>query len=168
MTKEIRQTDSLTPAERTRLFEWGVNIFGVADSALRWRHKDVHFILSVDGEDVSHVGVLKHDVTVASEPIPVGGVGGVVTIPSAQRRGYAREVMSRVAEFFASWEVDAGLLFCLPKRVPYYASQGWQLVHDEVVIQQPDGNINSPLEVMVLPLRRSWPQGKVELNSLPW
>nr|AIA13509.1 Acetyltransferase (GNAT) domain protein [uncultured bacterium] len=168
MTQEIRQTNSLTLAERAQLFEWGVNIFGVQNEALTWRHKDVHFILSVDGEDVSHVGVLKHEVSVAGERIPVGGVGGVVTIPTAQRRGYARELMSHVAQFFAGWEVDAGLLFCLQKRVPYYGSQGWELVHDEVVIQQPDGNINSPLEVMVLPLRRSWPQGTIELNSLPW
>lgn len=169
MNKEITQVDSLTDAERSRLFDWGEDIFGVKASALSWRHKDVHFLLSVDGEIVSHVGVLKHEVSVAGKPILVGGVGGVVTIPAAQKRGYARELMSHTAKFFKQWGVEAGLLFCLERRVPYYGSQGWQLVHSPVEIQQRDGNIDSPLAVMVLPLTRaSWPEGRVELLSFPW
>lgn len=168
MTKEITQVDSLTDAEVARLFEWGEDIFGVKASSLNWRHKDVHFLLSVDGELVSHVGVLKHEVSVAGQPILVGGVGGVVTIPSAQKHGYARELMSHAAEVFKQWGVEAGLLFCLERRVAYYGSQGWQLVRVAVEIQQRDGNIESPLEVMVLPLTRAWPEGRVQLNSFPW
>lgn len=168
MTKEITQVDALTDAERSRLFEWGEDIFGVQASKLSWRHKDVHFLLTVAGEIVSHVGVLKHEVSVAGQPLLVGGVGGVVTIPSAQKRGYARELMSHTAEFFKQWGVAAGLLFCLERRVPYYGSQGWQLLRFPVEIQQRDGNIESPLEVMVLPLTRAWPEGNVQLNSFPW
>lgn len=168
MTKVITQVDSLTEDDRARLFGWGEDIFGVKQLNLSWRHKDVHFTLTVAGEVVSHVGVLKHEVSVGGEAIMVGGVGGVVTIPTAQRRGYARELMSHAAEFFKNWQVEAGLLFCLKRRVAYYGSQGWQLVRSPVEIQQPNGNIASPLEVMVLPLTRTWPEGKIQLNSFPW
>jgi GNAT superfamily N-acetyltransferase len=168
MTTEIRQVDALTDAEKTKLFGWGVDIFGADDLNLRWRPKGVHFLLTLDGEVVSHVGVLKHDVSVGGQLVKVGGVGGVVTIPTAQRRGYARELMSHATEFMNDWPVEAGLLFCLPKRVPYYAAQGWQVVRYPVAIQQPDGIIESPLEVMTFPFGGAWPAGKVDLKSFPW
>ena len=169
MTKEIRQSDFLSDAEQQKLYGWGEDIFGADDLNLRWRPKDVHFLMDVNGEPVSHVGVLKHDVSVAGQPVTVAGVGGVVTIPAFQRRGYARELMMHAVEFFEKWEVQAGLLFCLPRRVPYYGSQGWQVLKRPVTVVQPAGEIVSPLEVMVFPLgKSSWPDGEVHLNSFPW
>ncbi|HEV7473808.1 MAG TPA: GNAT family N-acetyltransferase [Pyrinomonadaceae bacterium] len=169
MTKAIKQAGSLSEAEKQLLYDWGVDIFGADAFNLRWRPKDVHFLLDVDGMTVSHVGVLKHDVTIAGERVTVGGVGGVVTLPAWQKRGYASELMQHAVDFFRNWKVAAGLLFCMPWRVPFYESQGWRVVHHPVIIEQPDGAIVSPLEVMVFPLGDSvWPDGKVELNSFPW
>ena len=169
MIKEIRQTDFLSDAENDRLFGWGVDIFGADDLNLRWRPKDVHFLMEVDGEMVSHVGVLKHEVSIVGELLTVAGVGGVVTIPAFQRNGHARELMLHAAGFLREWQVDAGLLFCLRRRVPYYESQGWQVLKQPVTIVQPSGEIVSPLEVMVLPFgKSSWPDGEVQLNSFPW
>jgi hypothetical protein len=76
--------------------------------------------------------------------------------------------MQHAARFLENWEVEAGLLFCLPRRVPYYESQRWQVVHQPVLIEQASGEITSPLEVMVLPLAGPWPAGKIKLNSFPW
>ncbi len=77
--------------------------------------------------------------------------------------------MQHAAEFLKKWQVDAGLLFCLRRRVPYYESQGWQVIDGPVMVEQPSGGIVSPLEVMVLPLSKaSWPDGEVQLNSFPW
>ena len=105
-----------------------------------------------DGEPVSHVGVLKH-VVVSGEPATVGEVGGVVTVPEAQKKGFARQLMRHAAKFLEQdWEVDAGLLFCLPKLLAYYEALGWQGVETSVLIEQPNGKIVSPLRVMVLPL----------------
>ena len=169
MTKEIRQAYFLTDAEKEKLFGWGDDIFGATDLNLRWRPKDLHFLVDLDGEAVSHVGVLRHEVSVAGQLLTVGGVGGVVTIPAFQKKGYARELMQHTARFFENWQVDAGLLFCLRRRVPYYESQGWQVVPHPVLVEQPSGEIASPLEVMVLPLGKGrWPDGKVKLNSFPW
>jgi hypothetical protein len=76
MADEIRQAEVLTDEEKQLLFGWGENIFGVAALKLSWRPKDLHFLLYADGEPVSHVGVLKHAVSVNGEPATVGGVGG--------------------------------------------------------------------------------------------
>ena len=126
-------------------------------------------MLDVDGETVSHVGILRHEVRVAGEPVMVGGVGGVVTLPAWQKLGFARELMQHTVSFFENWNVEAGLLFCLRRRVAFYESQGWRLVHHPVMVEQPAGEIVSPLEVMVFPIGgHPWPGGKVKLNSYPW
>src|SRR4051794_8773264 len=99
MPDEIRQAEVLTDEERQLLFGWGENIFGVAALKLSWRPKDLHFLLYADGEPVSHVGVLKHVVGVNGAPATVGGVGGVVTVPEAQKKGFACQLMQHTAKF---------------------------------------------------------------------
>jgi len=169
LTKEIVQSDALTDAEKEKLFGWGEDIFEANNLDLRWRPKDVHFVRYLDGEAVSHVGVLQHEVSVAGRGVKVGGVGAVVTPPAWQKRGYASELMRHAANYFKATPVAAGLLFCLRRRVPFYESLGWQLVGHPVLIQQPTGEKVSPLEVMVLPLGdHVWPEGEVRLNSFPW
>jgi len=167
---EIRQAEALTDEEEQVLFGWGKDIFGVATLKLSWRPKDLHFLLFADGEPVSHVSVLKHAVSVNGEPTTVGGVGGVVTVPRAQKKGLARRLMQHTAEFFErDWKVDAGLLFCLPKLTAYYEALGWQEVESPVLIEQPGGKIVSPLCVMALTLvGEGCSFGNIELGSLPW
>lgn len=170
MAEEIRQSDVITDAEKERLFNWGENIFGDEAHALSWRAKEVHFFMDVDGQPLSHAGLLKHEIQVGERRVPVAGLGGVVTRPEAQGRGYARKLVRHTAEFFArEWRVEAGLLFCLPRMVSYYAALGWQTVQEPVLIEQPAGRMASPLPVMVLPCDgRAWPAGTIELRSLPW
>lgn len=170
MTYEIRQSETLTDEENKRLFGWGENIFGVAPHQLRWRPKDLHFVLYSDGQPVSHAGVLRRVVRVNGEPVTVGGVGGVVTVPEAQRKGFAWRLMKHAARFIElEWKVDAGLLFCLPTMVAYYEALGWQALERDVLIDQPRGRVAAPMCVMVLLLgERPWPSGTVELESLPW
>jgi hypothetical protein len=77
--------------------------------------------------------------------------------------------MQHAVDFFAEWKVEAGLLFCFPWRVRFYESQGWHVVNHPVMVEQPAGAIVSPLGVMVLPIDEyRWPDGAVQLNSLPW
>lgn len=170
MTEELRQADVLTDEELKRLFGWGEDIFGTANSDLKWRPKDVHFLIYEDGKPASHASILRHEIAVGGKPLMVAGLGGVVTHPEAQGKGYARRLVRHASEFFErEWEVEAGLLFCLKRMVTYYGALGWQLLPEKVIIDQPSGKIVSPLEVMVLPCRgQSWPNGEVELKSLPW
>ena len=170
MAEEIRQTEALTEEEKRQLFGWGENIFGVAALELSWRPKDLHFSLYSNGELVSHVGVLKHVLIINGKLITVGGVGGVVTVPKAQKNGFAGRLMRHAAKFFErEWKVDAGLLFCLPNLMSYYEKLGWHGVEGAVVFDQPNGKIASTLCVMVLPLSKAdWASGNIDLQSLPW
>lgn len=169
MAIEIKRADSLSDAECEHLFGWGEDIFGSNSYNLQWRFKDVHFLLHEDEKLVSHVGVLKHTVFLGEMPVAVAGIGGVVTIPAAQKKGYAGKLMMHAADFINQWEVSAGMLFCLPHMVAFYAALGWQTVESPVFVEQPGGVIESPLHVMVMPCRDyQWQTGAVELKSLPW
>ncbi|MDT5123134.1 MAG: hypothetical protein QOC96_2616 [Acidobacteriota bacterium] len=170
MSEEIRLVKDLTDEERQRLFGWGENIFGMEDRNYRWRPKDLHFILDVDGEPVSHVGLIDHTVKVAEQPVRIGGIGAVVTAGDLHGRGYAQKTL-RYAEKFMCEElkVEFGLLFCLDRLKPFYERQGWQLLREVVEFDQPAGKMVSPLNVMVLPCRKSvWPAGATDICSLPW
>ena len=90
MSIEIKRSGTLSDAQWQKLFGWGEDIFGANDLGLKWRPKDLHFLLFENGEElVSHVGVLKHTISVGGNPVTVGGVGGVVTVAEAQGKGYA-------------------------------------------------------------------------------
>jgi len=168
---EIKQTNTLTEAEQKKLFGWGDDIFNVEPLTLRWRHKDLRFVLfDDDAEPVSHAGILKHFVAVDGQPVLVAGLGGVVTVPGARGRGFARQVVQEAMKFAEhDWRVEAGLLFCRSQMVAYYESLGWRVVESPVMIDQPEGKIVSPLQVMVIPFgKRVWSAGTVDLQSLPW
>lgn len=169
MSVEIRRSKDLSPEIKQKLGP-GPDPFGMQAFALSWREKEWHFFVDVEGEPVSHVGVLRHDVRVDGEPVPVAGLGGVITEPGFQGRGFAQALL-REAVAFMSDELDAdfGFLFCLPRLVPFYERMGWQRLPRPVFIEQPGGVLEYPAEAMVLPLRgRPWPPGKTEMQSLPW
>lgn len=170
MSETIRLVKDLTDEERLNLFGWGQNIFGIEDNEFRWRPKDLHFLLDVEGEAVSHVGLINHVVNVEGQPVRVGGIGAVVTAGEKHGRGYAQKTL-RYAEKYMCEElkVEFGLLFCLDRLMPFYAWQGWQLLTEPVKFDQPSGKMVSPLNVMVLPCNeRIWPAGPTDLCSLPW
>lgn len=167
---KIRLEKSLTDEERQRLVGWGEDIFGVQHLKLKWRNKDVHLLLDVDGRAVSRVGLLEHTITVGERAVKVCGVGGVVTALEEQGKGYASRAMREAARVMCEeWKVDCGLLFCLERLVPFYERLGWRRVLEAVEIEQPGGVIAPPSVVMILPCREgAWPAGRVQLKSLPW
>ena len=170
MGVEIRFAEALTDEEKQALFGWGENIFGVEDKLYRWQSKDYHFITEEDGQPLSHVGVIKTTVKAGGTDVTVGGIGGVVTRPEAQGRRLVHAAMRRAAEFMCDeLSVDAGMLFCLQRLMPFYAGQGWRLLEDETEFEQPSGRVVSPFRVMVLPCGDyEWPAGRVEIAGLPW
>ncbi|MGB8510772.1 MAG: GNAT family N-acetyltransferase [Pyrinomonadaceae bacterium] len=170
MAIELRLEDHMTEEEYERLFNWGEDIWGLGNLELEWRPKDWHIFVDDDGRAATHVGMLKHTVTVGGRPIVVGGVGGVATALDAQGQGYAQSGMRRAASFMSeNLGVEFGLLFCRDQLVPFYERLGWQLVNEPTDFEQSKGTMRSPLNVMVLPFGgREWPSGAIRLDSLPW
>lgn len=167
---EIRRVKDLTEEDRQKLFGWGQDLFGIENFGLSWRPKDWHVVAYDGGEPVCHAGALRHDVLVDGRPVAVGGLGGVITVLEYRNRGLAQLVVQEAAAFMAG-ELGArfGFLFCFPRLAPFYERMGWQALEPPVLIDQPGGEIESPVVSMVLPLQgESWPPGRVQAKSLPW
>ncbi len=170
LSAEIRFAETLTDGEREALFGWGKDIFGIEDADYRWRPKETHFITEEGERAISHVGLIKTKVRAGGREVAVCGVGGVVTVPEAQGRQLVHAAMREAARYMcAEPDVEFGMLFCMPRLAPFYERQGWRLVEDEVVIEQPSGDVVWPYHVMVLPCGgREWPGGRIEVGGLPW
>lgn len=171
MSVEIRLADRLSDEERRELFEWGEDLFGLGALKIRWRPKELHFVVESSGRPVSHVGVLRHTLAVGGRPVTVGGVGGVITRGDAQGSGYASLALERASAFMRDeLDVEFGFLFCRDPLVPFYERHGWRLIDVPVTVAQDEAPpLVMPLNAMVLPFsNRPWPPGPVSLESLPW
>ncbi len=145
MTQEVRLVLHLSEADQAR-FAWEPDVFAVAEYQYHWREKDWCVVVYDNGQAISQVEILKHTVAVKGERVLVGGIGGVVTIPAKQGQGYARLALQRAVEFMKTdLQVQFGLLFCLPRLIPFYERLGWQVLSDPVLIQQPATTMVSAL-----------------------
>jgi len=166
----MRIVESLSDEERLILLGTGNDLSNVARYRLTWRPKDLHVLRYENGRLVAKASILKHQVFVNGQPVWVAGVGGVVTVPAVQGRGHASAIMEYVAVYIRDHlGMSFGLLFCREALVRFYVRFGWHLIQDEVMINQPDGEVPSPLPVMVLACSAvSWPAGSLRLASEPW
>jgi predicted GNAT family N-acyltransferase len=160
----------LSNEQQQHFFGWGTDIFGVESYQLQWRPKNWHLLLSIDDQLVSHVGMLTHTVSAGEHSVRVGGIGGVVSLPIVQRKGFARHALQSAIEFLdREQHVTFGLLFCRATLAPWYSRLGWQPVTAPVVVDQPSEKVLSPLVTMVYPCRdQIWPPGALVLGSFPW
>jgi len=166
---EIRVVPSLTQEQEDAIAALG-DIWQAAHLGLTWRPKTEHIVQYVGGVMAAKVSLLKHCVLVEGQEVWVGGVGGVLTMPEFQGRGYAAELLHYTSGYLRDQlKVPFGLLFCRDALAPLYRRFRWQIIEDSVTIQQPAGAILMPLHTMSLSCGTiEWPKGKVNLNSEPW
>jgi len=167
---EVRVVDSFSRADRSELAGGEEDPSLTSAYQLQWRPTEKHVLILEGKRMVCHVGLVKHTVAVGGNPVPVAGIGGVLTRPECRGRGYARVAME-AAEAFALSQmgVDFMLLFCRPALESWYQHLGWAKVSSAVWIDQQQGTIVQPLVSMVRCLgAKPWPQGKVRLGCLPW
>jgi GNAT superfamily N-acetyltransferase len=168
--RTIIPADALTEEQRKHLFFFEEDVFGLAALGLAWEPKTRFFTVHVAGRLVANAGVVARTVDVAGVPVRVAGLGGVVTRPEARGAGHAGAAVAAATEYARdTLRAEFGMLFCLPRLMPFYARMGWEPVAEPVTIEQPGGPVPSPLVVMVKPLDgRPWPPGAVSLNGRPW
>ncbi len=171
---EVRLVEQLSAEEADRLFSWGENIFNTAHLSLRYRPKDPHdrrFVLYDElNAPVSHAAMLTQPARANRKQVVIGGIGGVVTIPSARRRGHATLLLRHATDFLrGEWKVDFALLFCIDRMVGYYERLGWRKVSCEVLLDQPAGKVPSPFHVMTIPFKPEFEIiDSLDLNSASW
>ena len=169
MQLELAADSELSAEKRAELVAWFDRMFGDAPHA--WRHGDWYVLASTptDGH-VGRVGILKQEILVGETKLVVGGIGGVITENAFRRRGIARLMMQRAAEFMHDdLQVDFGLLLCADDVLPLYEGLGWKLVDGPTWCHEPSGRVEYEELTMVLPCQRQdWPAGEIDLCSAPW
>jgi aminoglycoside 2'-N-acetyltransferase I len=141
-----------------------------------WRHvvsaHATRRILVYDGAKlVSTAGMLFRNATVDGVATNIAGIGGVMTLPTAQRKGFGRAAMLAAHEIIERGKNSAfGLLFCEPKNIGFYQSIGWRVFEGAVIVEQP--GVVGPYHVMptlVRPFASAAPvKGTIDLCGLPW
>ena len=155
-------------SERKILFEWGPDIFEGSLYNLQWRPTDYHVIGYLEGQPVTHVGIVAHRVKVGSTKKLVGGIGAVVTVPKHQKRGLAKECLKWAHGYMKSnLRVEFGFLFCPERLLDFYESVGWKRVKENVLVDQPRGKVIAPICAMVFEFSEAWPSGPIDLDSYP-
>ena len=105
--------------------------------------------------------------TLDGAPVKMCGIGGVMTAPAARKRGCASAAMRRAAEAMAG--VHFGLLFCEAHNVALYAGLGWRVFGGSVMCVQPSVPLLfDMMPTMILPVRMTPDNGKIDLCGLPW
>jgi len=113
-----------------------------------------HVLGWVDRELVSHASWVQRELAPASgRPLRTAYVEAVATAPNWQQRGFASDVLRRLArEVTDSFELAA----LSPSDVAFYERLGWQRWRGPLAIRSVDGLIATPGEdVMVLRLTRT-------------
>ena len=167
---EVRVEDFYSEVDRRDLAGGEKDPSQTSAYQLQWRPTEKHVLIVAGGRKVCHVGLVKHCVAVEGHPVPVAGIGGVLTRPECRGRGHGRIAM-KAAEAFALSQmgVEFMLLFCRPALQCWYEGLDWMKVSSAVWIEQQQGTIIHPLVSMVRCLgAKQWPQGEVRLGSLPW
>jgi len=171
MDIEIRAADSLSEAERKRVDDIDRQVFESDPyHYMEWSPVNWHVLLKLDGEWVSYVGIVERTGAVNGQPVKLGGIGGVGTLPAYRRRGLAEAAMGRAQAFIRDeLQVEFGLLICNQQMIPYYRKLGWQVVEGPLVFNQPGGKLTFDDVTMILPCTKSdWLPGVIDLCGPPW
>jgi predicted N-acetyltransferase YhbS len=170
----VKNLGDLTPLELEEMNEVDHLAFfeedGDEDWWQDWQTPELRFLGMVGGRVVSTVGLIRREILVDSDPIRVGGIGGVATRPDRQRQGYAGKLLAESEKFMRTdpW-YEYGMLFCDPKRVPYYAKFGYSTIQNRLFVRRNGERVHFPDTCMVLNLSGdSFPSGEVDCMGLPW
>jgi aminoglycoside 2'-N-acetyltransferase I len=173
---QVIARDQLSPSEQRALadFRSAVQTPDTAAPAPGQQREwagPTHRVLIWDGNGrlVTHAGLLVRNVLVNDQPVRVGGIGGVMTLPEMRRQGLAATAMASGVEYFRQLgDVDFALLVCKPHLLAYYARLGWRQYAGRLFVRQ----WGEPEEftfnkVMIYPIRFA-PEGVIDLLGPPW
>ena len=141
-----------------------------AQSSFQWAAPQWQVLTTIDDELVACVRLFERIITAAGQPLRVGGVGGVMTMPAWRRRGLASATLRRAAELLrAELRAEFALLLCRDEVAQVYAKLGWELVDGPTAFDQPGGRATYPRRTMILAFGdATWPHGPIDLCGLPW
>lgn len=168
----VKRASELTETEQAQLDAMGRVCFegDPYASEFEWSQSEWSIVGRLDGQVVSHVGLIQRGIMVGGISQRVGGVGGVMTLPGYRRRGLAAALMGQAESTLRDdFKVEFGVLVCSPEMVAYYRRCGWEYVGDGLDCQSFGKDAHIPGPVMILRLSsRAWPGGTIDLCGTPW
>ncbi len=170
----FKKLEELTPSELEEMNEVDHLAFfeedGDDDWWQDWAAPTMRFLGKENGKVVSTVGLIRREILAGGKSYRIGGIGGVATRPDRQRLGYARKLLTESTKFmrFDLW-YQYGMLFCDPKRIPYYTKCGYSLIHNSVFVWRGEERKSFSESCMVIDLHGlAFPEGEVDCKGLPW
>jgi len=171
-TVEILRQAEIPEEVEKRFQEWMFSVWGPpGEDGIQWATPHWRIVLSINGQWMSHTGVVERTIEAGERRLPVGGICGVTTRAAHRRKGYSSQVLQSAARFIQDdLKLRFGLLLCEEEMVPFYARLGWQKLHVRPVYQLSDGKGSIPhIVCMVLDCSEEpWPPGAVNLCGTPW
>lgn len=174
----VKQCSQLTTDELAAVRSLSLAVYPAAQNAdwpgrhLEWAKPEWCVrVLDDHGGLVTYAGMLLRRAKLNQADVCIGGIGGVMTHPSARGRGYARAALEQAIDFFRDQpSVDFGMLVCEPRLLEYYRSLGWREFTGELLIRQ-RGELSRFTfnRVMTLAVRIAAPAiGSIDLEGPPW
>lgn len=177
MNFQLRPIDKISDAELAALRGLSSRVYPPEDinnwagRHIKWALPDWRgFLWDDKGELVSHAGIVVREGNCEGLTVRIGGIGGVLTDPSARRRGHAETVLRCCIEFFRGQAIDFGLLVCEPNLLPYYGRLGWVEFAGTLLVRQESETVAFTFNrVMTLGVCGDPPTvGTVDLCGPPW
>ena len=169
--EERRQTQDFTRHTLQR-GEMRIHPFALPADTYSWSPQTWSVLVKTDRRVVAHVGVSYRVIVVGDLRVPVGGVGGVMTLPEWRGRGYARAALDMATAFVGTqlWARFA-LVICPRGDTDFYAHLGWRVAEGPIWCEQPDGPVRLDGEVaLFMPCQGDveWPRGPIHVGGTPW
>jgi GNAT superfamily N-acetyltransferase len=126
-----------------------------------------------DQRVVAHAGIIYRVIQIGDLRVPVGGIGGVMTLPGWRQRGYARATLAKATAFVGMqlWAPFA-VIICPKEETGFYEHIGWRVAEAPIWCEQPGGRVKLDQEVALFaPCQggaAEWPDGPIDLGGLPW
>lgn len=169
----IKSLDQYPQALIADIDSWYKRVFdSSAEAADQWARPGWRLVVWEGDQWVSVLELLDRTIMVGGQPVRVGGVGGVMTLPDQRGRGYASVAMKRAVEFLGDeWQVPYSLLICLPVLNPFYAALGWEPVDAPAYYDRSGHKQPFVYYTSMMVYRHNgnpWPPGEIDLCGPPW
>lgn len=125
---EIRKASAFSHAEWNQLTRL-VQAANIEPLTYRWAIRQWHTVVWMNGQIVSHVGLVATSIVVNGRCVKAGWITGVASQKDWQHRGYASAAMNYTTAFMSErLGAEMGWLICREQVVPFYSRLGWQVV----------------------------------------
>jgi GNAT superfamily N-acetyltransferase len=144
---------------------------GLSTLPIQWAPQTIRALVWDHSRLVCHVGALVRSAVIDSRPVPVGGIGGVVTAPGHRKHGYARAALSAMHQhLIEDQRVSFLLLFCPAEFCGFYERLGWRVFAGTAQVLQQDEVVSFTLNrAMVRSGTEAAPRsGTLDLRGAPW